>query len=142
MPKLPFPGLVNFVPAVAYHFSLASPAAFTQPGDRLLAEPCTHWYVCFEKASSQQHFPKYVYPGSTAMKSTHCILQNLTFKSNVSVCNNQSRAVMEYWTWENPHRLTTFDMTLTYYQENSRAFQTASLIDFIQSNILLRTGNL
>ena len=32
------PGLVNFVPAVAYPFCLALPAAFTQPGDRLLAD--------------------------------------------------------------------------------------------------------
>ena len=30
-----FPGLVNFVTAVAYHFCLALPAAFT-PGDHLL----------------------------------------------------------------------------------------------------------
>ena len=35
------PGLVNFVPAVAYHFCLALPEAFTQPGTRLLADPCT-----------------------------------------------------------------------------------------------------
>ena len=34
------PGLVNFVAAVAYHFCLALPAAFTQPGAHLLAEPC------------------------------------------------------------------------------------------------------
>ena len=34
-------GLVNFVPAVAYHFCLALPAAFTQPGDHFLAEVCT-----------------------------------------------------------------------------------------------------
>ena len=33
-------GFVNFVPAVAYHFCLALPAAFSQPGDRLLADPC------------------------------------------------------------------------------------------------------
>ena len=25
-------GLVNFIPAVAYHFCVALPAAFTQPG--------------------------------------------------------------------------------------------------------------
>ena len=35
------PGLVNFVIAVAYHSCLALPAAFTQPEDSLLAEPCT-----------------------------------------------------------------------------------------------------
>ena len=34
--------LVNFVPAVAYHFCLALPAAFKQPGDHLLAEPCAY----------------------------------------------------------------------------------------------------
>ena len=39
--KKPAPGLVNFVPAAAYHFCLALPAEFTQPGDHLLAEPCT-----------------------------------------------------------------------------------------------------
>ena len=32
--------LVNFVPALAYHFCQALPAAVTQPGDRLSAEPC------------------------------------------------------------------------------------------------------
>ena len=32
--------MVNFVNALAYHFCLASPAAFTQPEDRLLAKPC------------------------------------------------------------------------------------------------------
>ena len=35
--KKPFPGLVNFVAAVAYHFCLSLPAAFTQPGVNLLA---------------------------------------------------------------------------------------------------------
>ena len=34
-------GLVNFVPAVAYHFCLALPTEFTQPWARLLADPCT-----------------------------------------------------------------------------------------------------
>ena len=32
----PFPGLVNFVPAVAYLFCLNLPAAFSQPGNGLL----------------------------------------------------------------------------------------------------------
>ena len=39
--KRHFPGLVNYVTALAYHFCLALPAAFSQPGDRPLAEPCT-----------------------------------------------------------------------------------------------------
>ena len=34
------PGLVNFFPALAYHFCLNLPAAFTQPGVRLIVEPC------------------------------------------------------------------------------------------------------
>ena len=34
------PGLVNFIIALAYHFCLALPAAFTQPRYHLLAEPC------------------------------------------------------------------------------------------------------
>ena len=36
------PGFVNFVLALAYHFSLNLHAALTQPGARLLVEPCTH----------------------------------------------------------------------------------------------------
>ena len=39
-PKECLPGLVNFVPAVAYHFCLSLLAAFTQPGTNLLADPC------------------------------------------------------------------------------------------------------
>ena len=35
----------NCVPAVAYHFCLALPAAFTQPGDHLLAKPCRWMWV-------------------------------------------------------------------------------------------------
>ena len=33
------PGLVNFVPAVAYHFCLNLPKKFSQPGVRGLADP-------------------------------------------------------------------------------------------------------
>ena len=36
------PGLVNFVPTLAYHFCLNLPAAFTQPGAHLLVKPCTY----------------------------------------------------------------------------------------------------
>ena len=36
------PGLVNFFHALGCHFFLALPAAFTQSGDNLLAEPCTY----------------------------------------------------------------------------------------------------
>ena len=33
-----FPGLVNFVPAAAYHFCLNLPATFSQPGNGLIVE--------------------------------------------------------------------------------------------------------
>ena len=33
------PGLVNFVIALAFHFCMALPVAFTQPGAHLLAKP-------------------------------------------------------------------------------------------------------
>ena len=39
-PKRLRPGLVSFVSAVAYHCCLSLPAAFTQPGRSLLADPC------------------------------------------------------------------------------------------------------
>ena len=38
----PFPGLVNFVPALAYLFCLNLPAAFSQPGNGLLRFPVLH----------------------------------------------------------------------------------------------------
>ena len=37
----PFPGMVNFVPAVAYLFCLNLPAAFSQPGNGIIVKPCT-----------------------------------------------------------------------------------------------------
>ena len=49
------PGLVNFVTVLAYHFCLALPEAFTQPGDHLLAKPCSYEYnrarrnICFQE---------------------------------------------------------------------------------------------
>ena len=36
--KRRYPGLVNFIAAPVYHFCLGLPAAFTKPGDNLLAE--------------------------------------------------------------------------------------------------------
>ena len=36
--------MVKFVTAVTYHFCLALPAAFTQPGAHLLAVPCTSYF--------------------------------------------------------------------------------------------------
>ena len=99
-----------------------------------LAHNCMHLEKAFIHIAQRQR------QGSSGARILHFTKPHI--QPNVSACNNQSRAVMEYWTWENPHRLTTFNMTLTYYQENSGAFQTAllSLIVFIQSNILVRTA--
>ena len=36
--KFPFPGLVNFVPAVAYHLCLKLPAKFSKPGNDISAQ--------------------------------------------------------------------------------------------------------
>ena len=41
-------GLVNLVPALAYHFCLNLPAAFTQPVARLLVDPCTYIKIHFQ----------------------------------------------------------------------------------------------
>ena len=35
------PGLVNFLPAVVYHFCLSLPEKFSQPGSHVFAQPCT-----------------------------------------------------------------------------------------------------
>ena len=40
-PKECFPGLVNFVTAVAYHLCLNLPRAFSQPGKHSFGDPCT-----------------------------------------------------------------------------------------------------
>ena len=42
----PFPGLVNFVPAVAYYFFLNLSAAFLQPENGLIEIPCTYHSRC------------------------------------------------------------------------------------------------
>ena len=42
----PFPGLVNFVPAVAYQFCLNLPAAFLQLGNGLIDIPCSQKVFC------------------------------------------------------------------------------------------------
>ena len=51
-----FPGLVKFFPAVAYHLCLALPAAFTQHGEHLLAEPCIDDLFLYKKCWKLSHF--------------------------------------------------------------------------------------
>ena len=51
------PGLVKFVPAVAYLFCLNLPAAFSQPGARHIGEPCilvaeAHHVILLQKQAS------------------------------------------------------------------------------------------
>ena len=56
-------GLVNCFPAVAYHFCLSLPAAFTQPGQNLLADPCKLMYDyipsfnAYIGPDSEEHIP-------------------------------------------------------------------------------------
>ena len=42
LPKECFPSFVNFVTAVAYHFCLTLPRAFSQPGKHSFGNPCTY----------------------------------------------------------------------------------------------------
>ena len=50
------PGLENFVTALAYHFCLALPAAFTRPGDHLLhpISNCTAIEACIFPVRSEE----------------------------------------------------------------------------------------
>ena len=50
--KKRFPGCEDFVLAVAYHFCLALPEKFSQPGKHSLARPCT--YRVFSKSYNEQ----------------------------------------------------------------------------------------
>ena len=45
----PFPGLVNFVPAVAYIFCLNLLAAFSQPGNDHIVQPCSIHHAVLER---------------------------------------------------------------------------------------------
>ena len=56
--KRRYPGLVNFVTAVAHHFCLALPAAFTQPGDNLLAEVCMFGSEVISRTLGASHTKK------------------------------------------------------------------------------------
>ena len=57
------PGFVNFVPAVVHHFCPAFPAAFSQPGARLLAEHCISFLIrissLLESEYDALHFPAF-----------------------------------------------------------------------------------
>ena len=48
------PSLVNIVAAVACHLRLALPAAFTQPGAHLLADPCIEKGDCEIERGSEK----------------------------------------------------------------------------------------
>ena len=55
------PGLVNFVPSLAYHSCLALPAAFTQPGVCLLAEPTIHHQTAIVRETQRSFLDVLVY---------------------------------------------------------------------------------
>ena len=50
------PALVNIVTAVAHHFCPSLPAAFTQPADHPLAEPCMYGTGSYSAENSHFHF--------------------------------------------------------------------------------------
>ena len=67
---------MNFVPAHAYHFCLNLPAAFTQPGARLLVEPCTEdkkkgLYVLLRRSQAGR--------GRDFSQPRLCISENVSF---------------------------------------------------------------
>ena len=70
----PFPGLENFVPAVAYQFCLNLSAALSQPGNGLKMKPCskekgrkiTHW---LEEETSTKREGRRGRSGSSAHRS-------------------------------------------------------------------------
>ena len=47
--------MVNFVLALAYHYWLNLPVAFTQPGARLLVEPCSLFMMLPEWTGNELH---------------------------------------------------------------------------------------
>ena len=46
---------MNFVPAVAYHFCLNLPAAFSQPRNGLIAKPCNGARVAGERPFEREN---------------------------------------------------------------------------------------
>ena len=80
------PGLVNFVDALAYHFCLAMPAAFTQLGNHLLAEPCTARVGCEAFHRIMKPSPNiFTYRGHTYCR-TRAFPQYLTTTGSDSGC--------------------------------------------------------
>ena len=67
---------MNFVAAVAYHFSLVLPAAFTQPGAHLLAEPCT-------RARPMRHTPSLSLPPSAQSVTIGPLSMHARFRLSV-----------------------------------------------------------
>ena len=64
MAKRRSPGLMNLVAPVSYHFCLALPATFTQPGDHLLAEPRKWVLPSWDSKGHSLHSPKALIVGS------------------------------------------------------------------------------
>ena len=65
------PGLENFVTAVAYHFCLSLPAAFTQPGSRLLADLCTPSGLWQHQPHQQAGLPPCPSQSAPALSPSH-----------------------------------------------------------------------
>ena len=65
---MPFPGWVNFVPAVASHSCLNLPATFSQPGNGILAELCIHTHKIRQKALKRKRWRTMMERGA----ASHC----------------------------------------------------------------------
>ena len=50
------PRFGEFVPSVAYHFYLNLPAAFSQPGNGLIVQPCTSFFCTLTNSSDPLPF--------------------------------------------------------------------------------------
>ena len=80
--------MVNFVAAVAYHFCLAMPAAFRQPGDHLLAEPCTFLGGDFLQAFVPQNLANWV----RIPLKLNCLNPNIQANYNTTIQDQEAGA--------------------------------------------------
>ena len=77
---------MNLVPAGAYHFCLALPTSFTQPGDHLLAKPCRGEALPARLLDRQQ---------ATMMRTVRCCfvwkMRRLPCQNTKSKCTDRTK---------------------------------------------------
>ena len=81
--KVGAPGLVNFITAVAYHFSPSLPAAFTQPGASTLADLCTieRAFKSYVNQTQVSYHLCHSVVGCDRLESTQSIISSLNVDS-------------------------------------------------------------